>query len=180
MLFNEPSPLETKVLTRRFGLPNSASIDTYLATEGYQAFLKAARMKPEEIIDQVKISNLRGRGGAGFPTGQKWRMVRQQPGDTKYVICNGDEGDPGAFMDRMILESFPYRVIEGLAIAAVAVGAHEAVFYVRHEYPQALRRIKAALAKCEQRGWLGDRLGRRPNAFWRPLHVFWHRSVTDT
>ena len=85
-------------------------------------------------------------------------MVRQQPGDTKYVICNGDEGDPGAFMDRMILESFPYRVIEGLAIAAVAVGAHEAIFYVRHEYPQALRRVKAALAECERRGWLGDRL----------------------
>src|ERR1017187_4151759 len=96
--------------------------------------------------------------GAGFPTGKKWRMVRQQPGDTKYVICNGDEGDPGAFMDRMILESFPYRVIEGLAIAAVAVGAHEAIFYVRHEYPQALRRVKAALAECERRGWLGNRL----------------------
>jgi NADH-quinone oxidoreductase subunit F len=101
---------------------------------------------------------LRGRGGAGFPTGQKWHLVRQQAEATKYVICNGDEGDPGAFMDRMILESFPYRVIEGLAIAAVAVDAHEAIFYVRHEYPQALRRVKAALAECERRGWLGDRL----------------------
>ena len=106
----------------------------------------------------LKQSGLRGRGGAGFPTGQKWRMVRQQPGETKYVICNGDEGDPGAFMDRMILESFPYRVIEGLAIAAVAVGAHEAIFYIRHEYPQALRRVRAALAECERRGWLGERL----------------------
>jgi NADH-quinone oxidoreductase subunit F len=115
-------------------------------------------VSPEEIIKTVEASGLRGRGGAGFPTGQKWRLVRQQAEPTKYVICNGDEGDPGAFMDRMILESFPYRVIEGLAIAAVAVGAHEAIFYIRHEYPQALRRVRAALAECERRGWLGGRL----------------------
>ncbi len=115
-------------------------------------------LTPEQIIDIVEKAGVRGRGGAGFPTGQKWRMVRKQPGDTKYVICNGDEGDPGAFMDRMILESFPYRVIEGLAIAAVAAGAHDAVFYIRHEYPNALKRIRAALAAMEQRGWLGDRL----------------------
>ena len=117
-----------------------------------------ATLQPEEIIGIIEKSGLRGRGGAGFPTGQKWRMVRKQPSETKYVICNGDEGDPGAFMDRMILESFPYRVIEGLAIAAVAVGAHEAIFYVRHEYPEALRRVKAALADCERRGWLGAHL----------------------
>ena len=118
----------------------------------------ATLLPPEEIIKTIEVSGLRGRGGAGFPTGQKWRLVRQQAEATKYVICNGDEGDPGAFMDRMILESFPYRVIEGLAIAAVAVGAHEAIFYVRHEYPQALRRVRAALAECERRGWVGDRL----------------------
>ena len=112
----------------------------------------------EDIIATIERSGLRGRGGAGFPSGQKWRVVRKQPDDVKYVICNGDEGDPGAFMDRMILESFPYRVIEGLAIAAVAVGAHDAVFYIRHEYPQALRRVKAALAECERRGWIGDHL----------------------
>jgi NADH-quinone oxidoreductase subunit F len=117
-----------------------------------------APCSPESIITTLEQSGLRGRGGAGFPTGQKWRMVRQQPDPTKYVICNGDEGDPGAFMDRMILESFPYRVIEGLAIAAVAVGAHEAIFYIRHEYPEALRRVRAALAECEKRGWLGDHL----------------------
>ncbi len=115
-------------------------------------------LSPEQIITTIEQSGLRGRGGAGFPTGQKWRLVRKQADETKYVICNGDEGDPGAFMDRMILESFPYRVIEGLAIAAVAVGAHEAIFYIRHEYPQALQRIKAALAECERRGWLGDHL----------------------
>lgn len=113
---------------------------------------------PDQIIAAVEQSGVRGRGGAGFPTGQKWRVVSQQPGDTRYVICNGDEGDPGAFMDRMILESFPYRVIEGLAIAALAVGAHEGIFYIRHEYPNALERVRAALAQMEQRGWLGDRL----------------------
>jgi NADH-quinone oxidoreductase subunit F len=115
-------------------------------------------LSAEQIISTIEQSGLRGRGGAGFPTGQKWRVVRAQPGEVKYVICNGDEGDPGAFMDRMILESFPYRVIEGLAVAAVAVGAHDAIFYIRHEYPQALRRVRAALKECEQRGWLGQRL----------------------
>ena len=113
---------------------------------------------PDELIATIEKSGLRGRGGAGFPTGQKWRVVRQQAGDVKYVICNGDEGDPGAFMDRMILESFPYRVLEGLALAAVAVGAHEGIFYIRHEYPLAVRRVRAAIAEMEKRGWLGARL----------------------
>jgi len=112
----------------------------------------------DEIISVIEKSGLRGRGGAGFPSGQKWRVVLQQPGATKYVICNGDEGDPGAFMDRMILESFPFRVIEGLAIAAVAVGAYEGVFYIRHEYPLAVKRVRAAIAELEKRGWLGERL----------------------
>jgi len=113
---------------------------------------------PSDLIETIEKSGLRGRGGAGFPSGQKWRVVSQQPGDTKYVICNGDEGDPGAFMDRMILESFPFRIIEGMAIAAVAIGAHEGVFYIRHEYPLAVKRVRAALAELEQRGWLGEKL----------------------
>jgi NADH:ubiquinone oxidoreductase subunit F (NADH-binding) len=108
----------------------------------------------EQIISTMEKSGLRGRGGAGFPSGQKWRVVSQQTSETKYVICNGDEGDPGAFMDRMILESFPYRVIEGLAIAAVAVGAQEGIFYIRHEYPLAVKRVRAAIAELEKRGWL--------------------------
>jgi NADH:ubiquinone oxidoreductase subunit F (NADH-binding)/NADH:ubiquinone oxidoreductase subunit E/Pyruvate/2-oxoacid:ferredoxin oxidoreductase delta subunit len=112
----------------------------------------------DEIITTIEKSGLRGRGGAGFPSGQKWRVVAQQPGETKYVICNGDEGDPGAFMDRMILESFPFRVIEGLSIAAVAVGAHEGIFYIRHEYPLAVKRVRAAIAELEKRGWLGEKL----------------------
>jgi NADH:ubiquinone oxidoreductase subunit F (NADH-binding)/NADH:ubiquinone oxidoreductase subunit E len=115
-------------------------------------------LDPLELIGLIERSGLRGRGGAGFPTGTKWRLARQQPGEVKYVICNGDEGDPGAFMDRMLLESFPYRVIEGLAIAAVAVGAHEGIFYIRHEYPLAVKRVRAAIATLEERGWLGDRL----------------------
>ena len=122
-----------------------------------QSLLTSAATR-EEIISTIEKSGLRGRGGAGFPSGQKWRVVSQQNSDTKYVICNGDEGDPGAFMDRMILESFPFRVIEGLAIAAVAVGAREGIFYIRHEYPLAVKRVRAAIAELEKRGWLGERL----------------------
>ncbi len=115
-------------------------------------------LTPPQVIDIIDRAGLRGRGGAGFPTAAKWRLARQQTSPEKYVICNGDEGDPGAFMDRMLLESFPYRLIEGLAIAAVAVGAHEGIFYIRHEYPLAVKRIRAALKICQQRGMLGDRL----------------------
>lgn len=127
-----------------------------------QSLLTSAATR-EEIVSAIERSGLRGRGGAGFPTGQKWRVVSQQDSDTKYVICNGDEGDPGAFMDRMILESFPFRVIEGLAIAAVAVGAHEGIFYIRHEYPLAVKRIRAAIAEMEKRGWLHAKEHWTPN-----------------
>src|SRR5882672_11848620 len=100
MLYNEPHPLETRVLTRRFGMPNSETLDTYLATEGYQGFLKAAKMTPEAIIEEVKVSNLRGRGGAGFPTGMKWGFVPKDSPKEKYVVCNADESEPGTFKDR--------------------------------------------------------------------------------
>jgi NADH-quinone oxidoreductase subunit F len=118
----------------------------------------SARLTPEQVIDIVEQSGLRGRGGAGFATGTKWRLANKQLEPVKYVICNGDEGDPGAFMDRMLLESFPYRIIEGMAIAAVAVGAHEGILYIRHEYPLAVKRVRAALKLMQQRGWLGERL----------------------
>ncbi len=111
---------------------------------------------PEGIIAECQASGLRGRGGAGFPTGLKWAKVREAPGDVKYIICNGDEGDPGAFMDRMLLESFPYRVIEGMAIAARAVGAHQGFFYIRAEYPLAVERIREAIQLAIKRGLLGD------------------------
>ena len=125
---------------------------------GFAQGLLTSAAAREEIISTIEKSGLRGRGGAGFPTGQKWRVVSQQTNETKYVICNGDEGDPGAFMDRMILESFPFRVIEGLAIAATAVGAREGIFYIRHEYPLAVKRVRAAIADLEKRGWLGEKL----------------------
>jgi NADH-quinone oxidoreductase subunit F len=148
---------QVHIAMEHYGRLDPLDLEEYAAHGGFEALAKCL-LSVEQIIPTVEQSGLRGRGGAGFPTGQKWRLVRQQPGEVKYVICNGDEGDPGAFMDRMILESFPYRVIEGLAIAAVAVGAHEAIFYIRHEYPQALRRVKAALKECERRGWLGQSL----------------------
>jgi NADH-quinone oxidoreductase subunit F len=136
--------------------------DEYLAHDGFAALRDAVTGKrsPQDLIGEMKAAGLRGRGGAGFPTGVKWEMVRAAAasgaGDGKYVICNGDEGDPGAFMDRMLLESFPYRIIEGLAIAAYAVGAHEGIFYIRAEYPLAVTRVRHAIRVCEEKGVLGD------------------------
>jgi NADH-quinone oxidoreductase subunit F len=145
--------------TEYCGQIDPIDLDEYLRHDGFQALRRVLEeTAPEEIVAEVQASGLRGRGGAGFPTGAKWAMVREAPGDKKYVICNGDEGDPGAFMDRMILESFPYRVIEGMAIAARAVGAHEGLFYIRAEYPLAVERIREAVRRCMERGILGDRV----------------------
>jgi NADH-quinone oxidoreductase subunit F len=150
---------QVHIATASYGRMDPLDLNEYLLYGGFAALRDVVgKMKPEETIDTIERSGLRGRGGAGFPTGQKWRVTRQQPTPEKYVICNGDEGDPGAFMDRMILESFPFRVIEGLAIAAVAIGAHEGIFYIRHEYPLAVKRVRAAIATLEQRGWLGEKL----------------------
>jgi NADH-quinone oxidoreductase subunit F len=114
--------------------------------------------QPERIVEEVTRSGLRGRGGAGFPTGRKWAAVREAPGSPKYLVCNGDEGDPGAFMDRMLLESFPYRVLEGIVISAYAMGIHEGYLYIRAEYPLALQRIRAAMARMESDGLLGSNI----------------------
>jgi len=158
---------QVHIATEHFGQLDPLDLEEYLSHDGFAALRRALdtpetktgpALSPEQLITAIEKSGLRGRGGAGFPSGQKWRAVRQQPGDVKYVICNGDEGDPGAFMDRMILESFPFRVIEGLALAAVAVDAHEAIFYVRHEYPLAVTRLRAAIADLERRAWLGTKL----------------------
>jgi NADH-quinone oxidoreductase subunit F len=147
------------IATESFGHLDPLDLDEYVAHEGFAALKKALQeLRPEEVIAAVETSGLRGRGGAGFPTGQKWRVMHDQPGSEKYVICNGDEGDPGAFMDRMILESFPYRVLEGMAIAAVATGAQTGIFYIRHEYPLAVRRVRTAIALLERRGWIGAKL----------------------
>jgi len=141
------------------GRLDPTDLEEYERHDGFKALRRCLeQLSPEAIVEEVWRSGLRGRGGAGFPTGDKWARVRASPAAQKYVICNGDEGDPGAFMDRMILESFPYRVIEGMVIAARAVGSHEGVFYIRAEYPLAVERIREALDKCRQRGILGARV----------------------
>jgi len=132
-------------------------LDEYIEHGGFEALGACLRERgPDDVIAQIQRSGLRGRGGAGYPTGLKWNRVRAAKGEKKHLVCNGDEGDPGAFMDRMMLESFPYRIIEGMAIAAYAVGAEEGTLYIRAEYPLAVQRIRAALQRCEERGLLGD------------------------
>ncbi|HCE01004.1 MAG TPA: proton-conducting membrane transporter [Armatimonadetes bacterium] len=147
---------QLRIATEGSGSGDPASIEDYEQSGGFEALRKASRMDPEEIIRAVELSGLRGRGGAGFPTGRKWRTVRQAPGERRYLIINGDEGDPGAFMDRMLLESFPFRVLEGAAIAALAIGAEEGVLYVRAEYPHAVERASQAIRAMEARGLLGE------------------------
>jgi NADH:ubiquinone oxidoreductase subunit F (NADH-binding)/Pyruvate/2-oxoacid:ferredoxin oxidoreductase delta subunit len=143
--------------TEHCGELDPLDLDGYIAEGGFEALKQClGKTSPEKIIEQIELSGLRGRGGAGFPTGWKWKAVRGAQDATRYLVCNGDEGDPGAFMDRMILESFPFRVIEGMVIASYAVGAHEGFLYIRQEYPLAVARVREALKLCEARGWLGD------------------------
>jgi NADH-quinone oxidoreductase subunit F len=150
---------QKRISTEFGGMLEPLNLAGYITHGGFEAAKTAlAQNKPLEIIETIKTSGLRGRGGAGFPTGVKWARTRASVGDRKYIICNGDEGDPGAFMDRMILESFPYRVIEGMIIASLAVGASEGIFYIRHEYPLAVERIRQAIPKCESYGFLGDNI----------------------
>jgi NADH-quinone oxidoreductase subunit F len=158
MLYNEPSPLETRVLSRRFGRPNSAAIDTYLADDGYKAFLKAAKMKPEEIIEEVKISNLRGRGGAGFPAGLKWSFVPRNSPKPKYIVVNADESEPGTCKDRLLMEYDPHLLIEGCLIAGLSVGAHAGYIYVRGEYRYLIDILDKALGEAYREGWLGNNI----------------------
>ena len=144
------------IATEHYGKLDPLDLDEYLAHDGFAGLRQClAGLTPIAVIDSIEHSGLRGRGGAGFPTARKWRVVHGIPADEKYVICNGDEGDPGAFMDRMLMESFPYRVIEGMAIAAFAVGANKGYIYVRAEYPSAVRRLREALRLCKERGVLG-------------------------
>jgi NADH-quinone oxidoreductase subunit F len=149
---------QTRVVLENCGEIDPLRIDDYLARSGYQAFASALQSPPEQAIAAIEESGLRGRGGAGFPTARKWRMARAQPGAVRYVICNGDEGDPGAFMDRLVLEADPHRVLEGLAIAAYSIGAASGILYIREEYPLAVRHVRAAIAQAEDRGWLGENI----------------------
>lgn len=156
---------QVHIATEHCGDLDPLDLDEYLAHDGFGALGRGREMSAEEVIEQIRRSGLRGRGGAGFPTWLKWERVRAAAMRTnghgppvKYLVCNGDEGDPGAFMDRMLMESYPYRVIEGVAIAAHATGATEGIFYIRAEYPLASERITEALRRCEDRGLLGDGL----------------------
>jgi NADH-quinone oxidoreductase subunit F len=148
---------QRRIVLRNCGVIDPESIDDYLDAGGYKAIDKVlSGMSPEEVIDEITKSGLRGRGGAGFPTGVKWGFARKSPGSQKYVICNADEGDPGAFMDRSVLESDPHSVIEGLLIAGYAIGASESYIYVRAEYPLAIQRLEIALAQARERGFIGE------------------------
>ncbi|MCE5242702.1 MAG: NuoF family protein [Syntrophobacteraceae bacterium] len=142
------------------------SLESYLSKGGYKALAHVLReMPPETIIEEITKSGLRGRGGAGFPTGLKWGMVRKSPGERKYVVANGDEGDPGAYMDRTLMESDPHRVLEGMAIAGYAVGAEQGYIYVRGEYPLAADRLRKAIRQAERKGLLGNRIMESPFNF---------------
>lgn len=158
MHYNEPSPLEVRVLTQRFGLPNSASIDTYLANDGYKAFMKAVGMSPDDIINEVKVSNLRGRGGAGFPTGMKWSFVPKNVDKPKYIVVNADESEPGTCKDRLLIEFDPHMLIEGILIAGLAVGSHQGYVYIRGEYRYLIDIMETAIAEAYAKGWLGKNI----------------------
>jgi len=149
---------QVRISLRNCGFIDPENINHYIAKDGYSGLVKALGMKPEAVIEEVKNSGLRGRGGAGFPTGLKWELCRKSPGTLKYVICNADEGDPGAFMDRSLLEGDPHAVLEGMLIGAYAIGASEGYIYIRAEYPLAIERLKVAISQMEEYGLLGDNI----------------------
>ncbi|HAF17711.1 MAG: NADH-ubiquinone oxidoreductase-F iron-sulfur binding region domain-containing protein [Thermacetogeniaceae bacterium] len=150
--------IENKIILADCGLIDPDDIDHYLARDGYAALAKVLEMEPYAVIEEIKSAKLRGRGGAGFPTGVKWERCFQAEGSPKYVICNADEGDPGAFMDRAILESNPHQLIEGLIIAAYAIQASTGYIYVRAEYPLAVARLRNAISQAREKGLLGDNI----------------------
>ncbi|MEF8873743.1 MAG: NADH-quinone oxidoreductase subunit NuoF, partial [Candidatus Thermoplasmatota archaeon] len=145
-----------KTVLRNSGKIDPESIEEYIEKDGYEGLKKALDMEPEEIIETIKESNLRGRGGAGFPTGVKWQFAKDADGDEKYLICNADEGDPGAFMDRSVLEGDPHAVLEGMIIGAYATGASKGYIYCRAEYPIAVKRLNIAIEKARKKGFLGE------------------------
>ena len=145
-----------RIALRNCGVINPEVIDEYIAVDGYKALGKVlTEMTPQQVIDEVKASGLRGRGGAGFPTGLKWSFAAANQADQKYVCCNADEGDPGAFMDRSILEGDPHVVLEAMAIAGYAIGASQGYIYIRAEYPIAVKRLQIAIDQAREYGLLG-------------------------
>ncbi|HOO26518.1 MAG TPA: NADH-ubiquinone oxidoreductase-F iron-sulfur binding region domain-containing protein, partial [Clostridiales bacterium] len=149
---------QTRVSLKNCGLINPEKIQDYIAKDGYKALAKVLKMQPEDVIEEIKISGLAGRGGAGFPTWFKWDAARKSEGDVKYLICNADEGDPGAFMDRAIIEGDPHVLLEGMLIAAYTIGAKEAVIYVRAEYPLAIDRLQTAIKQAEENEFIGENI----------------------
>ena len=149
---------QVRIALRNCGITDPEEINHYIARGGYTGIVNALKMTPEEVIEEVKKSGLRGRGGAGFPTGMKWEFCRKSPGTTKYLICNADEGDPGAFMDRSLLESDPHSVLEGMLIGAYAMGTTDGYIYCRAEYPLAIERLELALKQMENYGLIGDNI----------------------
>lgn len=156
MPYNEPNPAEVRVLSKRFGIPNSQSIDVYLANEGYQAYERAAKMTPDEIVNEVKASGLRGRGGAGFPTGMKWSFLARNSPKPKYIIVNADESEPGTCKDRLLMEFDPHQLIEGILIAGLAATSNQGYIYIRGEYRYLIDIMNKAIAEAYDRGYLGD------------------------
>jgi NADH-quinone oxidoreductase subunit F len=164
MLYNQPHPLEVRVLSKRFGMKDSDRIETYLATDGYKALEKALGMSQDEIINEVKASGLRGRGGAGFPTGMKWSFVPRQSPKPKYIMVNADESEPGTCKDRLLMEYDPHLLIEGILIAARAVGSTQGYVYIRGEYRYLIDIMDRAIDEAYARGYLGNNiLGQRFN-----------------
>jgi bidirectional [NiFe] hydrogenase diaphorase subunit len=149
---------QTKVVLARAGVIDPERIEDYIAHDGYTALARALTMTPQQVCDEIQRSGLRGRGGAGYPTGLKWHHVRAAAGEKKYVVANGDEGDPGAYMDRTLMEADPHSVLEGMIIAAYAVGAQQGFFYVRAEYPLAVKRLERAIRMATRQGLLGKNI----------------------
>lgn len=157
---------QVKIVNENSGIVDPEYIESYIAHGGYSALAKAlTEMSPSDVIDEIMKSGLRGRGGAGYPTGLKWSTVAKTPNTTKYVVCNGDEGDPGAFMDRNVMESDPHRILEGMVIAAYAIHATHGYVYVRAEYPLAAERINKAIRQAEKQGLLGNNIFGTPFSF---------------
>jgi NADH-quinone oxidoreductase subunit F len=156
---------QVRVVLRNCGLIDPEDIDQYLASDGYQGIMKALQMTPEEVIGLVRQAGLRGRGGAGFPTFRKWTVCRNTPGEQKYLICNADEGDPGAFMNRSLIESDPHAVLEGMLIAGYSIGASKGIVYIRAEYPLAIERLKTAMKQMKEYGLLGENILGSPFSF---------------
>lgn len=157
-LYNEPSPLETRILSKRFHLETSHTLDTYLANDGFVAFRKAREMTPEQIVDEVKASALRGRGGAGFPAGLKWSFVPRTSPKPKYIIINADESEPGTCKDRLLMEYDPHQLIEGILIAGLAVDSHAGYIYIRGEYRYLIDHMDRAIAEAYSNGYLGKNI----------------------